>query len=133
MFEEFINYYENKDLLEINENDIRIFLLSLVKRNVSHSYQNQSINAIKFYFEIVLGLPNRHYYIERPRKIEKLPVVLSTQEIQALIGVVDNLKHKAILMIIYSAGLTRIIHHFNDNKPYKIFMISNLIKNIAVL
>ena len=105
MFEEFINYYENEKLLNINENDIRAFLLSLVKRNVSHSYQNQSINAIKFYYEIVLGLPNRHYYIERPKRQEKLPVVLSIEEVQRLLSTVKNLKHKAILITIYSAGL----------------------------
>ena len=105
MFEEFINYYENKDLLNINENDIRAFLLSLVKRNVSYSYQNQSINAVKLYYEIVLGLPNRHYYIERPKKQEKLPVVLSIDEVKRLLITVKNLKHKAILITVYSAGL----------------------------
>ena len=105
MFEEFINYYESKDLLSINENDIREYLLSLVKRDVSNSYQNQAINAIKFYYEIVLGLPNRHYYIERPRKKEKLPVVLSIEEVKRLLSTVNNLKHKAILITIYSAGL----------------------------
>lgn len=105
MFEEFINYYSEMDLLSINENEIRDFLLHLVERNVSHSYQNQSINAIKFYYEIVLGLPNRYYYIDRPRKPEKLPMVLSVEEIQSLIKVTKNIKHKAILMCIYSAGL----------------------------
>jgi len=105
MFEEFINYYKNIDLISINENDIRAYLLHLVERNVSISYQNQAINAIKFYFEIVLGLPNRHYYVERPRKVETLPLVLSVEEVQRLLNTVTNLKHKAILITIYSAGL----------------------------
>ena len=105
MFEEFINYYKNIDLISINENDIRAYLLHLVGRNVSISYQNQAINAIKFYFEIVLGLPNRHYYVERPRKVETLPLVLSVEEVQRLLNTVTNLKHKAILITIYSAGL----------------------------
>ena len=105
MFEEFINYYKNIDLISINENDIRAYLLHLVGRGVSVSYQNQAINAIKFYFEIVLGLPNRHYYVERPRKVETLPLVLSVEEVQRLLNTVTNLKHKAILITIYSAGL----------------------------
>ncbi len=105
MFEEFINYYKDRDLLSLNENDIRKFLLSLVERGVSYSYQNQSINAIKFYFEIVLGLPNRYYHIERPRKVDRLPLVLSVKEVQSIIKVTTNLKHRAILMTIYSAGL----------------------------
>jgi len=105
MFEEFINYYKDVDLLKIDENDIRKYLLLLVERGVSYSYQNQSINAIKFYYEIVLGLPNRYYQIERPRKQDKLPLVLSVEEVQSIIRVTDNIKHKAILMTIYSAGL----------------------------
>jgi site-specific recombinase XerD len=105
MFEEFINFFPDRDLLSLNENDIRAFLLTLVERGVSYSYQNQSINAIKFYFEIVLGLPNRYYHVERPRKQEKLPLVLSVEEVQRIIRSVSNLKHKAILITIYSGGL----------------------------
>lgn len=105
MFEEFINYYIDVDLLSINENDIKAYLKHLVKRNVSHSYQNQAINAIKFYYEIVLGLPNRYYYIDRPRKEDKLPIVLSVEEIKRIITSIENIKHKAIIMTIYSAGL----------------------------
>lgn len=105
MFEEFINFYDSKDLLSIDENDIRAFLLYLVENGVSHSYQNQSINAIKFYFEIVLSLPNRYYHVDRPRKVERLPVVLSEEEITRLLNSISNLKHKAIIMTMYSAGL----------------------------
>ena len=104
-FEEFINYYEEKDLLSINEIDIKAYLKHLVDRDVSKSYQNQSINAIKFYYEIVLGLPNRYYHIDRPRSDNKLPLILSVQEVQKLLMTVTNLKHKAILTTIYSAGL----------------------------
>jgi len=104
-FEEFINYYEEKDLLSINEIDIKDFIKHLVDRDVSKSYQNQSINAIKFYYEIVLGLPNRFYHIDRPRRDNKLPLVLSVQEVQKLLMTITNLKHKAILTTIYSAGL----------------------------
>lgn len=77
----------------------------LVISKKSHSFQNLSINAIKFYFEIVLGLPNRFYRIERPRKKEILPTVLSVGEVSRIIKVVENIKHKAILITIYSAGL----------------------------
>ena len=105
MFEEFINYYYDADLLSINSNDIKNYLKYLVERKVSKSYQNQAINAIKFYYEIVLSLPNCYYYIDRPRKEKKLPIVLSTNEIQNIFKTITNIKHKAILMTIYSAGL----------------------------
>jgi len=43
--------------------------------------------------------------VKRPRRTKKLPVVLSKQEVQALINTTANIKHKAILMLAYSAGL----------------------------
>ncbi|MBI5286381.1 MAG: hypothetical protein HY878_02165 [Deltaproteobacteria bacterium] len=45
------------------------------------------------------------YEVKRPRKDKKLPVVLSKEEVAKIINSVDNLKHKAILMFVYSAGL----------------------------
>ena len=62
------------------------------------------MNAIKFYFEKVLGQP-RTFYELRPRKEKKLPGVFSEQEVQRLLGAVRNLKHRTILMLIYSGGL----------------------------
>lgn len=104
-FEEFMNFYGDKELLEINERDIRQYLIHFVDLKRSNSYQNQAINAIKFYYEIVLGLPNRYYYIDRPRKEEKLPSVLSEEEMGRLIEATKNIKHKAIIVTIYSCGL----------------------------
>lgn len=106
MFEEFINYYEDTEIDDISEAMITDFLLYLVNtRHVSSSYQNQSINAIKFYYEKVLGGKRTFYMINRPRDEEYLPEVLNNEEITAILNVTENLKHKAILMTIYSAGL----------------------------
>ena len=105
-FEEFINYYHTKKINEISEPEILQFLRYLVaERHVSTSYQNISINAIKFYFERVLKETRKFYYVDRPRKEKKLPVVLNKDEIAKMIKLTDNIKHKAILMLIYSAGL----------------------------
>ena len=105
-FEEFINYFHYKDIKEITEPEILEFLRYLVtERHVSSSYQNVSINAIKFYYEKVLGEGRKFYFVERPRKEKTLPVVLNKDEIGRMIKLTDNLKHKAILMLIYSAGL----------------------------
>jgi len=105
-FEEFINYYRNYDVSQIDETMIIDFLRYLViERKVSIAYQNQSINAIKFYYERVLGGQRKVYRIDRPQADKLLPVVLSEEEVTALLNVTPNLKHKAILMTIYSAGL----------------------------
>ena len=106
MFEEFINYYEDYALEDITEQMIMDFLRYLVtERHVSTSYQNQSINAVKFYYERVLGGRRKVYMINRPREEKFLPEVLSQEEVTALLNATENLKHKAILMTIYSAGL----------------------------
>ena len=106
-FERFINHYPDKSIDDLDELDVRNYLLYLVKSNWSNSYINQSINSIKFYYEVVLGLPNRFYSIERPRPEKKLPVVLSQDEIKQMLKLTTNIKHKCILSLLYSAGLRR--------------------------
>lgn len=106
-FEMFINHYREKRLNAINESDIRTFLQKLIQRNVSNSYLNQAINAIKFYYEVVLGMPNRFYEIERPRKQSKLPIVISKEEILRLIENTNNIKHRCIIELLYGSGLRR--------------------------
>jgi len=106
MFEEFINHYSETVLDDITEPMIMDFLRYLVTdRHVSTSYQNQSINAIKFYYERVLGGKRKVYMIDRPREESYLPEVLTSEEVTKIINAIENLKHKVILMTIYSAGL----------------------------
>ncbi len=105
-FKEFINYFSTKEIDQITQEEIMAYLLYLVdERQISTSYQNQAINAIKFYYEKVLKGPRRVYYIERPRKERTLPVVLSEEEVKTLISSFTNLKHKCMIMLAYSAGL----------------------------
>ncbi|WP_423147334.1 tyrosine-type recombinase/integrase [Rubrolithibacter danxiaensis] len=104
--EEFINHYHTYDYKLIDEAMIIAYLRHLVtERKVSASYQNQAINAIKFYYERVLRGNRKFYFIERPLKEKTLPVVLSESEISEIIRCTSNIKHKAMLMIAYSAGL----------------------------
>jgi integrase/recombinase XerD len=107
MFEIFINLHLDKELEDLNENDIRLFLQLLVRQNRSHSYVNQMINSIKFYYEVVLEMPNRFYSIERPRRKESLPKVISLEEVQSIIKNTNNIKHRCIVSVLYSAGLRR--------------------------
>lgn len=105
-FEEFINHYYTEDIDQIDERQIIGFLRYLVtERKVSESYQNQSINAIKFYYERVKGGSRKTYFIDRPRKERVLPNVFSTEEVRQIIAATPNTKHKTILMLLYSGGL----------------------------
>jgi len=106
-FECFINHFHDMEPKDLTENEIREYLKILVRKSRSHSYINQSVNSIKFYYEVVMGMPNRFYTIERPRKQKQLPKVLSQQEIKKLIACTNNIKHKCIVSLLYSAGLRR--------------------------
>jgi integrase/recombinase XerD len=104
-FEAFINHFPEMELSKFDENDIREYLQKLVQEGKSNSYINQAVNSIKFYFEVVLGMPNRFYSIERPRKEKKLPTVISKKEVSNLINTLVNIKHKCIVSLLYASGL----------------------------
>lgn len=106
-FEQYLNHYKDADPTELNELHIKEYLSTLIKKKVSNSYINQAINAIKFYYEIVLDMPNRFYDMERPIKEHKLPKVISKKEVLAIINNTANIKHKCIVALLYSAGLRR--------------------------
>jgi len=72
--------------------------------NKSISYQNQFISGIKKFFEYK-GYAYNDIHIERPRKEKKLPIVLSAHEMKSIFNSITNLKHKALLSLLYSAGL----------------------------
>ena len=107
-FKDFIHYFKKRDVESLNKNEINDYILFLIRQQkISPSRQNQVINAIKFYYEKVLGLPKEFYDIERPRKRFELPKVLSEQEVLRILKATTNLKHKALLATIYSSGLRR--------------------------
>ena len=107
MFEKFAQFHCSKKLNEIEQEQIRRYLQILIESGRSHSYVNQMLNSIKFYYEIVCEMPNRFYKLERPPRAETLPKVLSKEEVQRLINNCNNIKHKCIVSLLYSAGLRR--------------------------
>ncbi|MEL7124461.1 MAG: phage integrase N-terminal SAM-like domain-containing protein, partial [Bacteroidota bacterium] len=73
---------------DIKKSSIEAFLLeNTKKRKWSESTQNQAVNAIKFYYEKVLGQA-RTFYEFRPRRSKQLPSVFSEQEVERLFSVI---------------------------------------------
>lgn len=105
-FSDYCRSFSARDIDNISKDEINAYILELIEsKYISASQQNQRINAIKFYYEKVLGKERQYYDIFRPIKEKKLPCVLSENEIANVLGSVENLKHKTILSLIYSAGL----------------------------
>lgn len=100
--------FRERELGSITTQEINKYILNLIRtRDISGSQQNQRINAIKFYYEQVLGRKRMCYNVNRPKKKKRIPLVLSVEEVEQLLKNCNNLKHKCILMALYSGGLRR--------------------------
>ena len=105
--------YYNKEFLDftgkrpekIRNEDVKNYLLYLVEeKDASASTLNIAINALKFYYGKILK-KDFIYRVKRPKKDKRLPVVLSRDEVSRIFSVVENPKHRLILMLTYSSGL----------------------------
>lgn len=83
----------------------RYLVYCFEKLNLSENTLHSRINAMKFYYEQVLGREKFFWEIPRPKKHLILPKVLGEDELARLFNALDNLKHKAMLFTAYSAGL----------------------------
>ena len=103
----FFEYFKTINPEDLTDENVKEYMLQLIKKkNISLSYQKIVICAIKYFFEKVLRRETKSYYFEMPRSKErKLPVVLSKNEVKKILNCTSNIKHKAILSTIYSAGL----------------------------
>lgn len=71
------------------------------------SYQNQVVNAVKLFFSSIEYKKLQPDLIMRPKREKLLPNVLSKEEVKVILNAPNNLKHKAMLSLIYSCGLRR--------------------------
>jgi integrase/recombinase XerD len=91
---------------ELSEEDLRQYFLYLVNdKKLSWSTVRQHLCGIKYLFEKTLGKQWGVFKIVRPKREKKLPVVLSREEARTLLSMVDSLRYRAALTLIYSCGL----------------------------
>jgi integrase/recombinase XerD len=102
----FTRYFHPRHPRQIEETDIRSYLLYLLEeKRFSAATVNQVFNALRFLYVELYKMPFTIGSLPRPKKEKQLPVVLSQEEVLRVLEAIDNLKHKTILMLIYSAGL----------------------------
>jgi len=90
----------------LSEEQIRSYLHFLIKdRKLSQSYISQAYSGLKFLFQITLKQDWDAWGIPRSKRVKKLPVVLSQGEVSRLLSATANIKHRALMMVIYSGGL----------------------------
>jgi integrase/recombinase XerD len=79
----------------------------IIANGYSFAMQNQAVNAMKLFYREVLHAQIDVEKLERPRREQKLPNVLSKEEVKAILEALSNPKHKAMLSLIYACGLRR--------------------------
>jgi site-specific recombinase XerD len=95
-----------KSPADLSDEEIREYLYYLLQvRKASQAVISQSYSALKFFFEHTLQRQWNHARIPRSKQHKKLPGVLSREDVESIFSATKNLKHRAILMTIYSAGL----------------------------
>ena len=92
---------------QLSGEDARQYLLRLVRdRHASWSRYNIARCGLQFFFQVTLGRGDEHFErLPCARTPKRLPTVLSPEELRRLFDVARDVKHKALLMTLYGAGL----------------------------
>lgn len=102
----FVKYFHPRHPREIINEEIKKYLLYLIEEKKSQaSTVNQAFNALHFLYVELYKKPFVIGSIPRPKKEKKLHDILSQVDVLKIFSCTDNLKHKTLLMFIYSAGL----------------------------
>lgn len=102
----FLVFFRQKEIACITNEDVVVYNNEyILKNNLSSSYQNQIVNAIKLFFRILEKRDLDPELIHRPKRAKTLPNVLSKQEVKMLLEVPKNMKHKTMLSLLYACGL----------------------------
>ena len=105
-FTQFLHLIKEKPAKELSVSRLKDYFEYCYSRlHLSENTMHSRINALKFYYEQVLGRDKFFWEIPRPKKHLILPKVLGEEELRRLFEAAPNLKHKAILFAAYSAGL----------------------------
>jgi site-specific recombinase XerD len=98
------HYHLSPDCL--SDEQVRRYLIYLLEeRHLAYSSVNLSLNAIRFLFREVLQRPRDQINLPGPRQPQRLPQILSRQEVGRILAAAEDLRHRTLLMTTYAAGL----------------------------
>ncbi len=104
----FFGYYSQIEPDDIRNSDITGFNSDFIlKHNLSATFQNQTISALKKFFKFQLNNYLEYDFIERPMKSQTLPKVIDKKDLELIFGSIKNEKHKLAFETIYAHGLRR--------------------------
>jgi integrase/recombinase XerD len=99
------NYFD-KPLEELGEQEVKDYLVHMLEtRKLSRGAYRGYVAGIKFLYKTTLNRAEVVEKVQYPKAVKTLPVVLDLAEVKAILAATENLKHRALLTITYSAGL----------------------------
>jgi site-specific recombinase XerD len=103
-----LGFYPNVKPSQITNEQLKKYMLHKITSDKIHERtQGQILNALVAFYKRLLKQEGKLENIFRPKKPQSLPNVFSKEEIVRFINVFDNLKHKTMMILAYSAGLRR--------------------------
>lgn len=97
-------FHRSPDTLEIEEIE-RYFLYLLSERHMASASVRIMANAVAFLFTQVLGRPRQTFTLRYPKRSQRIPELLTREEVQRILAHTNNLKHHTLLATCYAAGL----------------------------
>ena len=91
---------------QLTEQEVQQYLLHLIQeRGLAWSSCNVATNGLKFFYHVTLDRQEAQFCIPQAKSPQRLPEILSREEIERLLAAASEPKHRALLMLTYSAGL----------------------------
>ncbi|HQW27229.1 MAG TPA: tyrosine-type recombinase/integrase, partial [Saprospiraceae bacterium] len=105
---QFFVYMRDVDLKEVTAADVVRFNHDvIIKHKLSVSYQRVVTGAIKLFYSHFFDHKMDIDRLDRPFREKTLPIVLSKTEVERILKAAGNIKHRAMLSLMYSCGLRR--------------------------
>lgn len=101
----FFRYIHPRDPRKLSGEDLREYLVHLNHTQKSRSTVDQAVYALRFLWREVYSLPFPLQDVPRPSKKARVPVVLTHEEVKLIAVAAENLKHRLMIELTYSAGL----------------------------
>ncbi len=96
--------FVSKHKYNLKEDTLRDYLITKQKKGLSSQTINLALNAVNFFYREILKY-DKKIDIKFTKRTNKIPIVLSRQEIKHIMNAIDNKKHKLMVTLAYSSGL----------------------------
>jgi site-specific recombinase XerD len=93
-----------KSPAQLGAEEVRQFQLKLIESKASWSLFNQAVCALRFFYKVTLPRDFAVEHIPFAKRKQPLPTVLSEEEVKRILGTLTNIKHRALLSLIYATG-----------------------------